>query len=31
VFVETHKGALPLQDGGQHIVMDELFGGPWKK
>ena len=31
VFVETHQGALPLQDRGEHVVMDEFFGGALEK
>lgn len=31
VCVETHQGALPLQDRRAHVVMDECFGGALEK
>src|SRR5262245_27420681 len=31
VFVEPYQGALPLQDRGEHVVMDEFFGGALEK
>ena len=29
--VEAHQGPLPLDDGGEHVVMDQFFGGALKK
>jgi hypothetical protein len=31
MFIETHDGALPLQHRGEHVVMDEFFGGALEK
>ena len=31
MFVEAHQGALALQHGGEHIVVDEFPGGALEK
>ena len=31
VLVEAHQGTLPLDDSGEHVVMDEFFGSALEK